>query len=91
MERLALAREVSDGVKTLRVTVCDTGIGIRAEDHAKLFRAFSRVESPDRSSFKGTGLGLHLSQKLAELLGGRISVQSEAGSGSIFTLALPEA
>ncbi len=75
--------------QVLRISVSDTGVGIPAEDHAKIFRAFSRVASPGRSSFEGTGLGLHLSQKLAELQGGKITFQSALGQGSTFTLVLP--
>jgi PAS domain S-box-containing protein len=67
--------------------VIDTGVGIRQEDQEKLFNAFSQVDnSGDRN--EGTGLGLHLSRKLAELLGGRVTFQSEFGQGSTFTLTL---
>jgi protein-histidine pros-kinase len=66
----------------------DTGIGIRNEDQPKLFEAFSRVDMGQRGR-EGTGLGLHLSQKLAAFLGGRISVESELGKGSTFRLTLP--
>jgi protein-histidine pros-kinase len=66
--------------------VHDTGIGIRPEDQPKLFQAFSQVDRTRR--LEGTGLGLQLSQRLAELLGGRIQFKSEYGKGSIFTLSL---
>jgi two-component system sensor histidine kinase/response regulator len=68
--------------------VYDTGIGIRAEDQAGLFEAFTQA----RPAFarEGTGLGLHLSQRLAELLGGSIEFTSAFGQGSLFTLLIPE-
>jgi protein-histidine pros-kinase len=72
-------------------TVSDTGIGIRAEDQARLFQAFAQAGSPRKQRQEGTGLGLHLSRKLAELLGGRITLQSEFGKGSTFALLLAEA
>jgi protein-histidine pros-kinase len=73
--------------RAIEFRVIDTGIGIKPEDREKLFKAFSPLAVPGRSD--GTGLGLHLSQKLAELLGGSISVRSEFGKGSTFILSLP--
>jgi signal transduction histidine kinase len=70
-------------------TVRDTGVGIEPEDQAKLFQAFTQVGIGGGRRYEGTGLGLHLSQKLAELLGGRIGFESVHGSGSSFTLTLP--
>lgn len=75
--------------KTLQISVADTGVGIHADDLSKLFSAFMRVSTPATHS-EGTGLGLHLSQKLAHLLGGEISVRSQPGKGSIFILQIPE-
>jgi two-component system, sensor histidine kinase and response regulator len=72
-------------------SVRDTGIGILAEDQAKLFQEFGRIGSNTVSQRERTGLGLRLAQQLAEQLGGRITVQSEYGAGSTFTLILPEA
>jgi PAS domain S-box-containing protein len=70
------------------IMVTDTGVGIKETDQAKLFDAFARIESGDGHRQEGTGLGLHLSQKLAGLLGGVISFQSEPGKGSAFTLSI---
>jgi PAS domain S-box-containing protein len=70
--------------------VVDSGIGIRAEDQAKLFQAFSQIDAAGRRRHEGTGLGLHLSRRLAELIGGSIAFQSEYGRGSTFTLKLQE-
>ncbi len=79
----------ADG-RRVAVQVQDTGPGIPAEDQPRLFEAFSRVESADRRHQEGTGLGLHLSRKLAEALGGRLTFESTEGQGSTFTLELPE-
>ena len=70
--------------------IMDTGIGVKAEDQTRLFEAFTQLDSSSTKRVEGTGLGLHLSQKLAILLGGRISLQSEYGKGSCFMLALPQ-
>ena len=67
----------------------DSGIGIRASDRARLFQAFTQLESGLTRRHGGTGLGLYIAQRLAALLGGWIDVQSEFGKGSIFTLILP--
>jgi PAS domain S-box-containing protein len=71
------------------IRIEDSGIGIPTQDHDKLFGAFSRVNSARPDAPEGTGLGLHLSQKLAELLGGKIAFCSESGKGSCFSLLLP--
>lgn len=68
--------------------ISDTGLGIQAEDQARLFRAFERVDTAGANRHEGTGLGLYLSQKLASLLGGHIEFESEYGTGSVFKLLL---
>ncbi len=75
--------------QTLRFAVIDTGIGLRSEQLNKLFGAFSQANASTTRNFGGTGLGLYLSKRIAEKLGGDISVQSEYGKGSTFTLELP--
>jgi len=72
----------------IEIRVIDTGVGIKTEDQEKLFKAFSQL-AQSSGRFEGTGLGLHLSQKLAELLGGSITFTSEFGKGSTFALSLP--
>ena len=70
-------------------SVSDTGIGIAREDHERIFREFGQIESPVQRKVRGTGLGLPLSKKLAELIGGTLTVESELGIGSVFRLDLP--
>jgi protein-histidine pros-kinase len=77
-----------NGAQVLEVRVEDSGPGIRKEDHGKLFVAFSRLQEPGRQIYESTGLGLYMSQKLAQALGGRITLQSEYGTGSVFTLQI---
>ncbi|QTN24842.1 PAS domain S-box protein [Rhizobacter sp. AJA081-3] len=78
-------RDVDGGIG---IEVRDTGPGISTADRARLFEAFSQVGDVQARSAEGTGLGLHLSTKLAALMDGRIDVESEAGRGSCFTLIL---
>jgi protein-histidine pros-kinase len=86
--RVTLSRAAKE--KTIEFSVADTGVGISAENQTQLFAAFRQFDSSMRPRQEGTGLGLHLSQKLAEVLGGRILLRSEYGKGSVFTLVLPE-
>ena len=72
------------------INVIDSVAGIRPEDRARLFQAFEQLETTSARRHEGTGLGLHLSQKLATLLGGHITCESEYGVGSRFTVVLPE-
>jgi PAS domain S-box-containing protein len=72
----------------LRITVRDRGPGIPQADLARIFRAFERSAASAKASDEGTGLGLHISLKLAELLNGAISVSSVVGEGSTFTVSL---
>lgn len=86
--QVRLIQRLHDGAEQLLISVEDTGVGIPEEEQPKLFGAFSRVGSLRPRASEGTGLGLHLSQKLAELLGGSIVFVSQAGKGSTFTLQL---
>ena len=88
---LRVVRRPEAGRTVIEFRVSDTGVGIRPEDQTRLFQAFRQVDAPRKQRQEGTGLGLHLSRKLAELLGGQITLQSEYGKGSTFTLVLTEA
>lgn len=81
------ARRHEDG--TVTFAVADTGIGISPEFHHAIFQDFTQVDSPIQKRLRGTGLGLSLSKRLAELLGGTVKLQSELGSGSTFSVTLP--
>ena len=87
---IELRRQPDNGNRRTEVSVHDTGVGIRVEDQQKLFQAFTQMGNSGARRYEGTGLGLHLSQKLAELLGGRIEFSSQYGQGSTFTLVLPD-
>jgi signal transduction histidine kinase len=87
---LELAHRRNSGQRVTEIRVVDTGIGIRPEDQAKLFEAFSQVDVTAARRHEGTGLGLYLSQKLATLLRGSISFVSTYGEGSTFTIALSD-
>ena len=83
---------VSAGVPSdnqLTIRVIDTGIGIKKEETGRLFQPFQQVGISLAKKYEGTGLGLYLTDKLATLLGGKISVQSEYGQGSEFTYTMP--
>jgi PAS domain S-box-containing protein len=71
------------------INVIDTGIGIEKEDKDKLFKAFEQLKVPGKQA-DGTGLGLHISQKLAELIGGKIEFDSEYGKGTRFSVLIPK-
>ncbi len=73
----------------LRVSVRDTGVGIPSERVSEIFEPFRQLENSYTKRFAGTGLGLAISKRQAELLGGRIEVQSKPGQGSLFTLVVP--
>jgi signal transduction histidine kinase/CheY-like chemotaxis protein/PAS domain-containing protein len=76
------------GVYTIQISVKDSGIGINAEQQAKLFQSFQQAESSTARKFGGTGLGLAISKSIVEMMGGKIWIQSEPGEGSTFTFTV---
>jgi PAS domain S-box-containing protein len=87
--RITLELSLADDGRAVRLGVADTGVGIAAEDQDRLFRAFEQVGEAKSRKFEGTGLGLYISRKLAELLGGEILMESTLGTGSTFTVSVP--
>jgi protein-histidine pros-kinase len=87
---LELKRASGDAGGRIEIQVIDTGPGISPEDRERLFDPFARLGTAEQRSMGGSGLGLHLSQKLAERLGGQIRVESKPGQGSRFSIVLPE-
>jgi PAS domain S-box-containing protein len=75
--------------RAVLIDVIDTGIGIAPDKLGLLFKPFTQIDQGNTRQFEGTGLGLHLSERLASLIGARIVVRSEPGQGSVFTLRLP--
>src|SRR5262249_8094928 len=76
------ARKVSNGSNFVEFAVSDTGIGMTAEQQAKLFEEFSQPDAATAQHFGGTGLGLAITRKLARMMGGDVTVTSEPGKGS---------
>jgi signal transduction histidine kinase len=82
-------RKVAEGREWVELAVADTGIGMTAEQQAKLFQDFTQADSLTARRYGGTGLGLAISRKLARMMGGDVAVTSELGKGSVFTVRLP--
>jgi PAS domain S-box-containing protein len=88
--QVKLRQQHQGEILTSWVDVIDTGCGISEQDQQKLFRAFTQLDAKASRKHEGMGQGLYLSQKLAHLMGGTITVQSQPGAGSRFTLCLEE-
>jgi PAS domain S-box-containing protein len=86
--KIILAAKREDDTR-LRISVTDTGIGISAEALPRIFKEFQQADTSTTRQYGGTGLGLSISRNLARLLGGDITVESELGKGSTFTLVIP--
>jgi signal transduction histidine kinase len=83
------ARRVADGRDWVELAVADSGIGMTPEQQAKLFEEFTQADASTAQRFGGTGLGLAITRKLARMMGGDVTVTSEPGKGSAFTVRLP--
>jgi signal transduction histidine kinase/PAS domain-containing protein len=81
------AKRLAD--RTIALSVIDTGIGIAAADQEKIFEDFRQLDNSPTRAYGGTGLGLSICRRLAQMLNGRIAVESHVGKGSVFTLTLP--
>jgi signal transduction histidine kinase len=86
---LAVAADGTGDAAWLTFRVSDTGIGLTPEQVGRLFQDFAQADAATMRKYGGTGLGLALSRRLCRLMGGDITVQSEAGRGSTFTVRLP--
>src|SRR4029077_839157 len=84
-------RKLVDGRGWIEFAVSDTGIGMTAQQQAKLFEEFSQADALTARQFGGTGLGLAITRKLARMMGGDVTVTSEPGKGSVFSVRLPGA
>jgi signal transduction histidine kinase len=84
--RLTIAPEPEGRV---RFVVSDTGIGIAPADQERVFQEFIQVDGPIQRRVRGTGLGLPLTRKIARILGGEVTLESEVGRGSRFSLVIP--
>jgi GAF domain-containing protein/CheY-like chemotaxis protein len=86
---LTVAREATDGQDWMAFGVSDTGIGMTPEQLTRLFEVFSQADAATTRKYGGTGLGLALSRRLCRMMGGDVTVESEDGRGSTFTIRLP--
>jgi len=82
-------KKIVDGRNWIEISVADTGIGMTPEQQAKLFEEFTQADSSTARQYGGTGLGLAITRKLARMMGGDVTVTSEPGKGSVFTVRLP--
>jgi signal transduction histidine kinase/CheY-like chemotaxis protein len=82
-------KKVVDGRNWIEIAVADTGIGMTPEQQSKLFEEFTQADSSTVRQYGGTGLGLAITRKLARMMGGDVTVTSEPGKGSVFTVRLP--
>ena len=80
----------SDDTLLLRISIKDTGMGIRKEDMGKLFESFQRLDEEKNRNIEGTGLGMNITMSLLKMMGGEMEVESEYQKGSTFTVSIPQ-
>ena len=88
--RVAVVARCDDARDGVRIDVVDTGIGIREKDLQAIWEDFRQVDQSRTREFGGTGLGLSITRKLLDRLGGTVSVRSQYGEGSVFSVLLPQ-
>jgi len=86
---LKISKVTEEGVEWVNFAVADTGIGMTEEQMSGLFQAFAQAEASTSRKFGGTGLGLAITRHFCQMMGGDVSVESESGVGSTFTIKLP--
>lgn len=88
---LRLTKEdAGEGTICLKITVQDTGIGIKEEDMGRLFNGFERLDTKENRNVEGTGLGLAITSRIIDLMHGKLAVESVYGEGSVFTVSFPQ-
>ena len=87
--RIDAHQRQENGCDWITLAIADTGIGMTAEQMGKLFQEFSQVDASTTHKYGGTGLGLAISKRFCQMMGGDITVESEPGRGSTFTIRLP--
>ena len=87
--RVGVERQAMDGTEWILFRVSDTGIGLSADQIVRLFQPFTQADASTTRKFGGTGLGLALTRRFAQMMSGDVTVQSDPGRGSIFTIKLP--
>ncbi len=87
--KVAAERQIMDGIDWIVFRVSDTGIGLSSEQIVRLFQSFTQADASTTRKFGGTGLGLALTRRFCQMMGGDVSVHSLPGRGSVFTIQLP--